>query len=45
MKKRKEKKIVSVVSNSNLFYTTEELRVKDRGGRMEGEGWRVKDGG
>jgi hypothetical protein len=42
------------VSNSNFFYKTEGLRVKDGGEgsrvkdggwRMEGEGWRVKYGG
>ena len=35
----------SSVSNSNFFYKTEGLRVKDGGCRKEGEGWRVKDGG
>ena len=33
------------MSNSNFFYKTEGLRVKDGGCRKEGEGWRVKDGG
>ena len=31
---------VSLVSNSDLFYKTEEVKVKNRG-----EGWRVKDAG
>jgi hypothetical protein len=35
----------SSVSNSNFYYKTEGLRVKDGRRRMEGEGWRVKDGG
>ena len=37
----------SSVSNSNFFYNTEGLRIKDEGWRVkdEGEGCRVKNGG
>ena len=35
------------MSNSNFFYNTEGLRIKDEGWRVkdEGEGCRVKNGG